>query len=217
MTRQQRAYLLYILHGTPIANRSGVLNSEIQNFGLPENEVHDESNRITNVFNFGIKNINTNQLSNILKLTHADKFSQDIIKKRLVFYEINQEYHNNILQFFEDYIDANAMIDVGNLDNKFKGVQVATRDNFNTVINQGWTGDWILTPDNIEPKRIQIASMNDSGNFPRGCYINADIKDIRPVVYGGQIRYRVFISNPIIINTGNRNVRFNLNPVKYIK
>ncbi len=79
--------------------------------------------------------------------------------------------------------------------------------------------DWGLDTytDNIEPKRIQIASMNDSGNYRRGCYMNADIIDIKPITHGDQIRYRVFISNPIIVNTGNRNVRFNLNPVKYIR
>ncbi len=59
--------------------------------------------------------------------------------------------------------------------------------------------------------------MNDGGVFPRGYYLNADIADIQPIQYNDQIRYRVFITNPVIINTGNRNVRFNLNPVRYIR
>ena len=96
-------------------------------------------------------------------------------------------------------------------------VQVASRDNFNTIINQGWTGDWDLTPEYIEPRRVQVASMNDNGAFPRGCYLNADIIDMRPIQYPDKIRYRLFIANPVIINTGNRNVRFTSNPVRHIR
>ncbi len=217
MTGHQRAFLTLLLHETPIANRVELMNSEIKNFGLSESEIQVEKYNIEKLFNLGIKNLNTNQLNNILKLINENNFIRDDIIKRLTFYEINQDYHDNIVQFFEYNVEANEMIDVDNLDNEFKGVQVATRDNFNTVLNQGWTGDWILTPENIEPKRIQIASMNDTGNFHRGYYINADIRDIQPISYRDQIRYRIFIDNPVIINTGNRNVRFNLNPVKYIR
>ena len=59
--------------------------------------------------------------------------------------------------------------------------------------------------------------MNETGTFPRGYYLNADIVRVEPIKYGDQIRYRVFISNPVVINTGNRNVKFNVNPVRYIK
>ena len=121
----------------------------------------------------------------------------------MAFYEIKQEYQDKIILFLEDNSISNESFDVGDLDTDFKGVQVATNDDFNMILNRGWTGDWVLSPSSINPRRIQIASMNEAGNFPRGYYINADIINIEPINYGEQIRYRVFILNPVIVNTGN--------------
>jgi hypothetical protein len=217
MTPHQRAYLLMQLHKTLSNQRTEVLNSEISNFGLTEIRKQKEIEEIEKCFKNGIGNLNSNQLSNLLKIAQEKDLNDTDIKTKLGFYEIAEEYNNNILEFFQDYIRSNKEIVVDKLDKNFKGVQVATRDNFNAVINQGWTGDWDLQPENIDPKRIQIASMNETGSFPRGSYINADIIDIKPIQYGSKIRYRIFISNPVIINTGNRNVKFNNNPVRYIR
>ncbi len=217
MTGQQKAYLLMLLHSLPNSDRHERLNSEVRLFGLSDNDLQTELLNVENAFSNGIGNLNSNQLNNLLRQAQQSGVNTDDIKRRLTFYEINEDYHQNIIQFFQDYIQSDDPIDVGNLDTEFRGVQVASRDNFNTIINQGWTGDWILTPENIEPRRVQVASMNDGGVFPRGYYLNADIADIQPIQYNDQIRYRVFITNPVIINTGSRNVRFNLNPVRYIR
>ena len=217
MTRQQRAYLLMQLHSTVSSERAERLNSEILNLGVAQNEIQTQLLNIETAFNNGIRNLNSNQLNNLLKLVQQNGLRKEDIQRRLIFYEINEEYHEDIIQFFEDYIQSEESIDVSDLDKDFRGVQVASRDNFNKIINQGWTGDWVLTPENIEPRRIQVASMNDEGIFPRGYYLNADIIDMQPIPYDDQVRYRIFIANPIIINTGNRNVKFNLNPVRYIR
>jgi hypothetical protein len=58
--------------------------------------------------------------------------------------------------------------------------------------------------------------MNETGTFPRGNYLNAEIEKFEPIKYGDQTRYRIYIKNPRVIDSGNRNVKFNLNPVKYI-
>lgn len=102
-----------------------------------------------------------------------------------------------------------------NLDAVFRGVQVTSRDNFNTIIEQGWTGDWDFQPANLHTQRVQVASMNETGPFPRGYYLNADITDIQPIVDDNGVRHRIFIANPQIINSGNRNVKFIANPVSY--
>lgn len=216
MTRQQRAYITNLLFCTPKEKRVAILESEIKNLGLQQSEIQSEIDTIFNFYNIGIKNINQNQLSNLLGLIKDSGFSQSKIKDKLDFYEIKPEYQDQIILFLEDTSVSNKSIDVGDLDNEFKGVQVATNDDFNMIINQGWTGDWVLAPDNIVPRRVQIASMKETGNFPRGCYINADISDILPFKYGNKTRYRLLISNPVVINTGNRNVKFQMNPVKYI-
>jgi hypothetical protein len=217
MTRQQRAYLTNLVFCTPTENRAAVLESEIKNFGIQQSDIQSEIATIFNFYDNGIKNINPKQLSNLLDLIKDNGFNPSKIKSKLDLYEVKQEYQDQIILFLEDISLSNNSVDVGDLDIEFKGVQVATNDNFNTIINQGWSGDWVIAPENIVPRRVQIASMNETGNFPRGCYINADIIDIQPIKHGEQIRYRLFISNPIVINTGNRNVKFQMNPVKYIK
>ena len=216
MTEQQRAFVLLKLHYDTSSSLSELLNKEMQNFGLSENEKQAEQNSIETLFYAGIKNLNENQFKNFLKTIDDNKYNKKEVLKKLFFYEIDEEYHENILKFFEYYRSSNKSIDVGDLDESFRGVQVATRDNFNTIINQGYTGDWVIKPENIKPFRIQIASMNDNGHFPRGWYINADITDIQPVTYDEQVRHRIFITNAVLVNTGNRNVKFNMNPVKYI-
>lgn len=217
MTGQQRAYILMLLHSLPHSERQYRLTSEIRHIGFSDNDLETELSNIENDFKNGIGSLNPNQLNNILIQTQQTGGNPDEIKRRLNFYEIKEDYHENILQFFHDYIQSEKPIDVGDLDTEFRGVQVASRDNFNTIINQGWTGDWVLTPENIEPRRVQVASMNNNGVFPRGYYLNADIVDIQPIQSVDQIRYRIFIANPVITNTGNRNVKFNLNPVRYIR
>ena len=217
MTGRQKAYLLMLLHSLPKSDRNERLNSEMKHFGLSDNELQIEIANVESVFNEGIRNLNANQLNNILTIVQQNGITDDNIKKRLEFYEVDNDFHENIIQFFEDYAKTNEPIDVGNLDTEFRGVQVASRDNFNDIINKGWTGDWDLNPDNIDPRRVQVASMNDDGPFPRGCYLNADIVEIQAIQHADKIRYRLFIANPSIINTGNRNVKFIAQPVRYIK
>ena len=206
-----------LLHSLPKSDRNERLNSEMKHFGLSDNELQIEIANVESVFNEGIRNLNANQLNNILTIVQQNGITDDNIKKRLEFYEVDNDFHENIIQFFEDYAKTNEPIDVGNLDTEFRGVQVASRDNFNDIINKGWTGDWDLNPDNIDPRRVQVASMNDDGPFPRGCYLNADIVEIQAIKHADKIRYRLFIANPSIINTGNRNVKFIAQPVRYIK
>ncbi len=206
-----------LLHSLPNGEQHERLNSEIRHFGLSESELQAELTTVESAFGNGIRNLNSNQLNNIMTWVQQNGVSSDYIKRRLEFYEINIDFHENIIQFFQDYMQADEPIDVGNLDPEFRGVQVASRDNFNTIINQGWTGDWDLNPDHIEPRRVQVASMNDNGTFPRGCYLNADIIKIQPIQYSDKIRYRLFIANPVPINTGNRNVKFIAQPVRYIR
>lgn len=217
MTRRQRAYILMLLHSSKNSERNEKLHSEMKHFGLSDSEYQSEIKNVESAFKCGIERLNLNQLNIILRQALENGVNPDNLRSRLEFFEINKDFHENIIQFVQDYMQAEESVDVSDLDAEFHGVQVASRDNFNTIINQGWTGDWDLNPDNIEPRRVQIASMNDDGIFPRGYYLNADIIDIQEIEYTGKIRYRLFIANPEIINTGNRNVKFIAQPVRYIK
>lgn len=218
INKKQRALLLLELHVQNNNKESDkLINDSFLEFGLfDENQINSEKEIILLKYKTGIKNLNKNQLNNLLNLIIENNYSETDIKNKLKFYDINKDYHLNILEFFKDFEEANKIIYVDKLDDNFKGLQVATRDSFNEIIKLGWTGDWIISPESLRTNMIQIASMSETGNHTRGSYINAEILKIEPKDYNGQTRYRIFINNPIIINTGNRNIKFNNNPVKYI-
>lgn len=217
ITKQQKASIILSLFNTPSPERSKLIDSLINQFGLLEKDVNLIKVNILSEFHNGINNLNNNQFNNLLTIITNKSFRIEDVIRKLNFYEIKNEYHENIIEFINCYSVSNKSIDVDKLDADFKGVQVATFDEFNKIINQKWTGDWVINPKNVNPNRIQIASMNETGSYSRGYYINADIEKMEPIQYEGKIRYRIFIKDPIIVNSGNRNVKFKNNPVKYIK
>ena len=207
MNKIQKSSLLLQLHTKNEEEISNVLN------GLSE----EDSLILNHVYNNGIKHLNANQLKNILnQIDENHQYNQNDIKSRLNFYEISEQYFENIMSFFEGYKLSLEPICVEDLDEGFRGVQVATRDDFNNILADGYTGDWVLSPENIRIRKVQIASMNETGNYPRGYFINADIKKIERVYWETQLRHRIFIENPKIVNSGNNNIKFNNNPVRYI-
>lgn len=216
MTTSQKVYLLSILHSVQASKRNEFLHEEMKNLAISDSEIETESQNIISEFNRGIGILNSKQFENLIEEQQL-KLDVNSIRRRLGIYQIKEDYQENVISFFKNFAKANKPIDVSELDLNFKGIQVASRDNFNTIINQGWTGDWDLNPENINIKNVQVASMNDDGQFPRGYYLNAEIVKIEPINYPEKVRYRIFISNPKIINTGNRNVKFIAQPVRYIR
>ena len=212
MNNKQIAIVLKQLHDENIVDIEQFLNEKLEYFNLNSEEIKSFTKAIQNKYLNGIIHLNANQLANIL----STNYDENSIKLKLGFYEIRENCIDNILNFFEWYANSNNAISVSQIDENFKGVQVASRDDFNMIINQGYTGDWVLTPSNIKSNHVQVASMNEMGDFPRGNYLNAEIDRIEPIQYGDQTRHRIFIKNHIIIDSGNRNVKFNLNPVRYI-
>ena len=207
MNKIQKSSLLIQLHTKNEEEISNLLN------GLSE----EDSLILNHVYNNGIKHLNANQLKNILnQIDENHQYNQNDINSRLNFYEISEQYFENIISFFEGYKLSLKPICVEDLDEGFTGVQVATRDDFSKILADGYTGDWVLSPENIEIRKVQIASMNETGNYPRGYFINADIKKIERVYWETQLRHRIFIENPKIVNSGNNNIKFNNNPVRYI-
>ena len=216
MNEKQIAIVLYKLRTEKKLNIDELLNDTLGYYGLkPEQKSHYF--KILNYkYNNGIKHLNNNQLANIISKIESDGYQEETIRARLNFYQIDISYLEEIINFFKSYSESNIPIDVSEIDKNFKGVQVASRDDFNMIINQGYTGDWVLTPSSVIHRFVQVASMNETGRFPRGNFLNAEIENIEPIEHGGQIRYRIFIKNPIVIDSGNRNIKFNMNPVKYI-
>lgn len=216
MTKQQKAAILYSLFKNS-SDRTNMMNSLINQMNITSNETELTKNKILNEFDSGIGSLNNNQFDNILRMIDGNSFTEQEIIDKLNFYEIKKDFHDNIMLFLDCFTQANKSINIDKIDMNFKGIQVATFDDFNQILNQGWTGDWVIVPKNVNPKRIQIASMNETGSFTRGYYINADIEKFEPIPYEGKMRYRIFIVNPIIVNSGNRNIKFSNNPVRYIK
>lgn len=217
MTKEQKSTLIFSLFKSNSFEDNEQLDSLIHQFGVSSNDVTSAKEELLEEVNTGVGQLNHNQFDNLLKMSLQQSLSDSDISSKLNFYEIDKSYHKNIMAFLEGYKMAHKSIKVDKLDVVFKGVQVATFDDFSQILNQKFTGDWVIDPKNVKPFRIQIASMKETGSYTRGYYINADIEKMEPVDYEGKTRYRIFITNPIIVNSGNRNIKFNNNPVRYIK
>lgn len=216
MNKKQIAIVLHQLHEKRTSNLDKALSEKLEFFNLDAEEKKKYHKLIKIKYEHGIKGLNKFQLKNIIEKIYSDGFNEEFIKSRLKFYETQEQYFHEIISFSKNYSDTITVTDISDIDLDFKGVQVASRDDFNKIINQGYTGDWVLTPNNVKYNYVQVASMNETGPFCRGHYLNAEIERIEPILYGNQTRYRIYIKNPVVVDSGNRNVKFNLNPVRYI-
>jgi len=216
MTNQQYATAILALKKNQNSHIDKVLTSTIERFHISQNEIDSVKENILNDFNNGVKNLNNNQFENLLEMIADNELSDNDIINKLNFYEIRLENQDSIMKFLKAYSHISKPLKVQELDGNFKGVQVATTDDFNKLISQGYSGDWTMDPKNKNLKKLQIASMNETGSFPRGYFINADIESFEAILDGKKTKYIIHFSNPIIINSGNKNIKFNNNPVKYI-
>ena len=90
MNEIQKSSLLFQLHTKNEEEISNVLN------GLSE----EDSLILNHVYNNGIKHLNANQLKNILnQIDENHQYNQNDIKSRLNFYEISEQYFENINLF----------------------------------------------------------------------------------------------------------------------
>lgn len=214
MNPKQIAIILHQIHLEKLNDIEMSLNKKLSFFKLDNKLVKLEE--IKELFENGIKHLNQVQLANIINGINSKGLNENEIEKKLKFYEIDNDYFQNILDFLKGYALSMEEVDVSEIDQNFRGIQVASRDDFNVLINQGYTGDWVLNPNSIVNNLVQVASMNENGNFPRGNYLKAEIVEVREVNIEGQIRFRIFFRDPVIVDSGNRNIKFNTNPVKYI-
>jgi hypothetical protein len=217
MTTEQRTFLIYSLFNSKVKGIETSLDSLISQFGISDSDKELAKQKVLEDYNLGVHHLNPRQFDNLINIAKVKILDENEILNKLKFYEVDVEYHNHIVNFLKGYNQSNKQIEVAKMDSNFKGVQVATNDHFNDILNLGYTGDWVIDPKNVKPLRIQIASMNETGSYTRGYYMNADIDKMEPIEYEGKIRYRIFIKNPRVVNSGNRNIKFSNNPVRYIK
>jgi len=216
ITNAQIIYLLSETHATKSSERKTKMDELFDTVGVQDNETLLVKSNIWELFENGISRLNGIQLKNLVEKAQKGESPETIVDK-LNYYGIDSCFHQNILDYLSGFHQATQIIEVEQLDPYFEGVQVATRDDFEKILSDKYTGDWILNPANINSMRVQVASMNNSGRFPRGWYINADIVRIEEVYWGTQKRYRLHFQNAVAIDSGNRNVKFKQMPVTYIK
>lgn len=216
MTSVQTTSLLLILHATPKSSREALLNRKLNNIGMAAENIPTAKAEVMALFDDGIGKLNPQQLNNIIDDWSRNHTSERVVDK-LNYYGITEAAQHAILDYLEGYMVLSASLPVADMDTNFEGLQVATRDSFNKLLTDGYSGFWIINPDNVKPLRLQIASMNDNGPHPRGWYIQADISKFEEVEYEGQKRYVIHFTNAIAIDSGYRNIKFNQQPVTYIK
>jgi hypothetical protein len=217
MTIEQYTSIMYSLFKTNAKDTDSTLDNLISQFGLLDSEKEFTKQKVLKDYNLGIYHLNPRQFDNLINMVKDRTLNENEILNKLNFYEVDTKYQIHIVTFLKGYIQSKKQIEVSEMDSNFKGVQVATNDDFNEILRCGYTGDWVIDPRNVKPLRIQIASMNETGSYTRGYYMNADIDRMEAIEYEEKIRYRIFLKNPIIVNSGNRNIKFSTNPVRYIK
>ena len=217
MTIEQYTSIMYSLFKTNAKDTDSTLDNLISQFGLLDSEKEFTKQKVLKDYNLGIYHLNPRQFDNLINMVKDRTLNENEILNKLNFYEVDTKYQIHIVTFLKGYIQSKKQIEVSEMDSNFKGVQVATNDDFKEILRCGYTGDWVIDPRNVKPLRIQIASMNETGSYTRGYYMNADIDRMEAIEYEEKIRYRIFLKNPIIVNSGNRNIKFSTNPVRYIK
>ena len=217
MKIEQHTSLIYSLFKSNEKVLEPLLDSLISHFEISDSDKKLTKQKVLENYNSGVSHLNPKQFDNLITIAQDKNLDENEIVNKLKFYEIDKIYQNHIIKYLKGYNQANKQIEVSKMDSDFKGVQVATNDNFNEILSCGYTGDWVIDPNNVNPLRIQIASMNETGSYPRGYYVNADIARMEPIKYQEKIRYRIYLKNPTVVNSGNRNIKFSNNPVRYIK
>ena len=217
MTIEQNTYLLTSLFLSKNIGIEKLISTLLSQFSISETDIENTKQVVLEEYKQGVSHLNQKQFDNLITIAKDKNLDENEIVNKLKFYEIDKIYQNHIIKFLKGYNQANKQIEVSKMDSDFKGVQVATNDNFNEILSCGYTGDWVIDPKNVKPLRIQIASMNETGSYPRGYYVNADIDRMEPIKYQEKIRYRIYLKNPTVVNSGNRNIKFSNNPVRYIK
>ena len=77
--------------------------------------------------------MNPKQFDNLITIAKDKNLDENEIVNKLKFYEIDKIYQNYIIKFLKGYNQANKQIEVSKMDSDFKGVQVATNDDFNKI------------------------------------------------------------------------------------
>jgi hypothetical protein len=217
MNEIQRAFILEKMIAIPSPQRVELVNDQIDFFGLSNQDKVAAISDLFENFNQGLGLLTEKQFV-ALKEKLKNGANLDSLRRLLIFFDINEAGQEVILNYFKALKNANSEVDVIAIDEDFSGIQVVTDGDFNKILQQGWTGEWIIDFDRFTQskiKRIQIASMREDGPYPRGFYINADIVSVSPTPHE-EGRYRFVFENAQIFNSGNRNVKFSQNPVRYI-
>lgn len=213
LSPSQVANVLSTLHNARISERLDLLKKEMLFFNLNPDDLLLETANVQTQFKNGIEKLNPTQLGNLIQILEEEgEAGLNKVKDKLRYYEVEDTYKENIVVYLRSYINSGKPISDVDLYQNFKGIQVATRDSFNKLLSQGFTGNWDFNPDNVIEMKLCIASMNDTGAYPRGYVILADIDRFEMNENG---RYLIYFSHPQIFNTGNRNVKFSQQAVRY--
>ena len=95
----------------------------------------------------------------------------------------------------------------------FTGLSIHTDNNLTDLVNQGYTGDWVLNKKKapLQDKIMVISRIN------MGEYFIASIVDIKEVNSKGKSkRYQVFFERPLKYQRNTDTLKFNQNPIKYV-
>ena len=150
--------------------------------------------------------LNKAQQKNIKDKISENK-SKSFVMDRMAYYGLNPEQQ---IATYDALLDEAKGVFINDIDAKFSGIQVATRENLNDIIQRGSTGDWQIDHERAAAfKMIRIASMVD-----RGLYLTATIVKLDTLENGKTL---VFFEKPIFFRHPHNNIKFDRNVVAYIE
>jgi hypothetical protein len=128
------------------------------------------------------------------------------VKSRINFFGVKSEDQAAI---YSQLISANKEVHITELDKDFSGLQICTEINLNTLMSNGFSGDW-----KINVKRaaacgyLRVFSLTD-----RSLFFIARITGFEPLPNG---KYKILFADADLQRHEFKNIKFNRNVVRYI-
>jgi len=197
MTESKRIKLIIALHVLPKHMREVFLKEQLTELNIVGGDFYKEMDNILGIFNNSIIALNSKQLENLINDAKTN-FQYLYILRKLDVYHIDLCYVENIMTFLKrvnlEFSAKNEFIEI------LTGKIEATKQNLITIIKQGWVGDWDSNPVSNGLKSIKLSTSKNGDALNKRHSLIAKISSVEPIEYIDKIRYRVYISNPKLVN-----------------
>lgn len=150
-------------------------------------------------------NLNVKQF-NLLNDYVRNGKDESFVKRRIEFFGVNPEDQSAL---YEELINSNKKVTITELDKEFKGLQVCTENNLNTLMSDGFSGAWKIDAHRASAcQYVRVFSLTD-----RSLFFIAKISGFERLPNG---KYKILFTEADLQRHEFRNITFTRNVVRYI-